>query len=313
MRTHVPLALAFAGVLSAGAFAGCGADVDPTVIDEETATAEDALYFNPESWVTIRKDLRRCVAPRCGGYFIDPVNARARERYVSGLEFDPRVLGFDEQTIADVREAPERDLVLRGYLGPAEPRFGTRPFVVVEAHRALPGVDASAGDSYYRVQSVRPPGCAIRHCERFVVTRLNTALAEEVHAIDLDDAILPHVDADWVRDRVLGHGAIVAGHVHRGPPLAVAVPKTLVASRVIVGLPALPGPCPLLRIACPPALVPTYDRNADRCPAFDRCVPEGECPRVTPPRCAEGYTLVSWRADNLMCVAFACDPAFSLR
>ena len=65
-------------------------------------------------------------------------------------------------------------------------------------------------------------------------------------------------------------------------------------------------------IICPPATMPAYERDAERCLAFDVCTSYDDCPVVAPPKCAEGYTLASLRANDMTCAAFACDPTLAL-
>jgi len=59
-----------------------------------TSAGQDLRAATP-SYVTLRRDLRRCASPLCGGFFVDAVNqdslrcadgSRSAECYVADLE-----------------------------------------------------------------------------------------------------------------------------------------------------------------------------------------------------------------------------------
>src|SRR5262245_7833136 len=133
MRSIV-IQLGAMGVLAA--IAGCMALGDAgesrSGLVEEVQTPDDADRF-----VTIAPDPRRCAPPVCGGYFVRAVNLDTPEEHVTKLLFDGS--GLDEETIAKVREALLPELVLLGHFGEREETYRTRPFVVVDAYRGLPG------------------------------------------------------------------------------------------------------------------------------------------------------------------------------
>ena len=86
-----------------------------------TAAAQDVF-------VTVRLDLRRCVSPLCGGYWVTAVNqAGAQTQYVSGLT------GQSQELLAKVHAVDPKELLLQGTYGQTESRFHTRPFIVTQA------------------------------------------------------------------------------------------------------------------------------------------------------------------------------------
>jgi hypothetical protein len=107
------------------------------------------------------------------------------------------------------------------------------------------------------------------------------------------------------------HGAIVAGHFALGPGynVAGAQERVLEASQVYVRVPDAEEPCYVRRAFCAEPSVPTYMRDAGLCLRFAGCREPGICPLFMP-SCAPGYTLVSWRAGEHACPAYACDPSF---
>src|SRR6185436_3701129 len=98
---------------------------------------------------------------------------RDAEQYVSGLDFSESSLPTD--AVDDVRSAPAEELVLRGHLGPQEPRFHTRPFVVLDAFRGMPGVTPREDDAFYQVHARKPPiACFVAPCPNEIASLLNT-------------------------------------------------------------------------------------------------------------------------------------------
>jgi len=313
MRTHLVAGLALAGTLALGAFAGCG--VDPGAEGEDTATVADALASR-QSYVTVRRDLRKCMAPLCGGYFVREVNSGAMERYVSGVELAEGDRSTRELILAAVGSAADGEVVLFGGMGPAEPRFGTRAFVTLGAWRGLPGVHPARGDVYYRV--LEPPtACMSGVCAPLAAQALDQRTIAHVSGVDLDGALAPmppHVDARWLVDRIVHHGALVAGRLVGERPVQHEALDRLDARQVFLRLPELPGPCPRTRVVCPVRTVPAYTRDVNRCLVFDGCIDVDACPILpSSDACADGYTPVRWVAGNEACTDLACDPTFTLR
>lgn len=82
------------------------------------------------SYVTLRRDVRRCAAPLCGGFFVSRANrlttecvdgSRSSSCYVA--ELDLSALGLSDEQRALVQNTPE-DFVLRGEIVPMTSDFG---------------------------------------------------------------------------------------------------------------------------------------------------------------------------------------------
>jgi len=269
----------------------------------------DELSLTLPSFVTLRADLRRCFAPPCGGYFVRDVNRRSTEQYVAGLDFSEADLPAD--VIADVKSAPPSELVLRGHLGPAEPRFHTRRFVVLDAYRGMPGVMPREGDVFYQVHARKPPiACFVAPCPNEIASLLNTNQEAAFDRVSADHAALPWVDRGWLISRVETHQAVAAGTLAEGQSLPGGVEQVLEASQVFVHLPERVGPCPMRpMLLCTEGSIVLDERTEDRCILQVGCVPPGICPLYIP-ACQAGYTLASWPAPPNGCPAFACDPSF---
>ena len=127
--------------LTALLLAACGmSDAEVGVsADQGSDTVTEELGTVVNSYVTFRQDMRRCIAPLCGGYWVHDLNRVAlNEKYVSGLDFGQS--GLDDAAQAMVVGGGDSEVVLRGRLGPQESQFKTRPFIVLEAWRGMPGV-----------------------------------------------------------------------------------------------------------------------------------------------------------------------------
>jgi hypothetical protein len=105
---------------SLGSFACSAGDVAPPGSEESavSSSAQDLRAATP-SYVTLRRDLRRCASPLCGGFFVDAVNqdtlrctdgSRAAECYV--FDLDLSALGLSAEQEATLRGAPDTFLLL---------------------------------------------------------------------------------------------------------------------------------------------------------------------------------------------------------
>jgi uncharacterized protein DUF6748 len=91
------------------ACSGRAGDADPDT-DAIDSVAQDLHTTSAPSYYTLRRDLRRCAAPRCGGFFVARANlpltrcadGRVRaECYVA--ELDLATLGLSEEQEGELR------------------------------------------------------------------------------------------------------------------------------------------------------------------------------------------------------------------
>ncbi len=284
-------------------------------IANETAPAMatgDELSSTSRSYVTLRRDARKCAAPMCGGYFVADVNrATVNEQYVSALDFTTAGVRFDARTVQAVLSAGDGEVVLRGKLGAKESTFHTRQFVVFDAWRGLPGVTVAAGDLFHAVEPM-DVRCFTAPCPTATLTRLNSTKTSTAHGLTVARAAKPFVDQSWLGSRVLGHGALVASRLSNGQTFPGGTERVIDASQVFVHLPESVGPCPMRMVTrCPSGQLHTGGRTEDRCVVATACVRPAMCPKVTP-ACEAGYTLASWAQGQGACPAFACDPTFAV-
>lgn len=299
------------GILSAVLMlTACGVSQTEITTDDSIDTDGAELSTVSRTYVTFTRDFRKCMAPMCGGWWVTDVNrANPTPRYVSGLDFAGANL--DEATVAKALEGGDREVVLRGKLGAEESRFHTRPFLVTDAWRGMPGVVATAGQNFYKVEAVEIT-CFKAPCPSMKATKLNTGGGTLIDALSVADASLPRVDQEWLKNRLQLHGAIASAKVVNGAYISGSYEKVLSASQVFVKLPESIGPCPLRPIAqCPEGKIHSFSRTADRCEVPGGCVTPGYCALYVP-SCPEGYTLQSWSGGQFACQVYACDPAWSL-
>jgi len=139
------------GALACSGNAVDGNGADGALTGGDTATlAQDLRGPDAASYLTLRRDLRRCAAPRCGGFFVDSVNRatlrcadgqRSAECYVA--ELDLSALGLAGEQEAELRGSPESFLVL-GELTARSTRGGRLgQLLVSEAWQGHPGITPS--------------------------------------------------------------------------------------------------------------------------------------------------------------------------
>ena len=305
-----------AAILTAGfIISGCAVETSPPAdgfSSEQVGESEADISASSLSYVTVRHDDRKCMAPMCGGYWVKDVNKTTQERYVSGLDFGPS--GLDEALIAKVLEAPAEELVLRGKLGPKEHTYKTRMLEVVEAYRGMPGVEPIEGDIFYRAEDRDPQvQCFAAPCPNEIATKLNTTKERVFDGYQVELAARPHVDQEWLIDRINHHGAIVAAWILNGEKFAGGYEKILDASQVYLNVADTTGPCTTYPVTpCPDGATWTFTRDENLCLLPTGCVTNDNCPSLAPPQCDDGYAISSWRVNSPSCRRLVCDPAFVL-
>jgi hypothetical protein len=294
-----------AAVALLAVLAACGgADEESDVPGE----SEEALSVSSYSFVSLRRDARRCMAPLCGGYWAKDLNRRTAEVYVNGLDFGPS--GLDAATRALALEGD--GLVVRGRLGKRETRFNTRPLLVLAAWRGLPGVAPSASDLFFQAAPRSPQiNCVTAPCPNLRATRLGSSAKPYISGVDAELATMPLVQQGWLEHEVVHRDAIVAGQILAGRTFPGGSEQILVATQVYLKLPAKNESCPQVRLApCPEGESWAFTRDARRCVLPVGCEPSRMC-TLGIPTCEEGYVLRSWPGAG-GCRAYACDPAFSV-
>ncbi len=285
-----------------------------SVVSEQFAAADEVTTDDQElstarySYVTFKRDLRKCISPLCGGFWVTPVNKpTAAPTYVSGLDFS--VSKLDDAVVAKLYDGAAGEVVLKGRLGPTEPRFNTRPLMVQAAWRGLPGATIAAGSWTYIVDS-HDIRCFTWPCPTLDARRIgsysHTMFSNVVIGVEVS-----RLNNAWLADRVKNHGALVAGTFVDGAKGPAGTEKNLKAEQVFLKIDDMTGPCPVFKLAaCPSGQVRAYSQDENLCQMPGACVKHGICPLYALMRCADGYSMQSWTTAPSGCFASACSPSF---
>eukprot|EP00898_Chlorokybus_atmophyticus_P003495 jgi/Chlat1/4146/Chrsp27S04256 len=284
-----------------------------------------AAYKPAFSYVTnVRKDLRRCAYPYCGGYFVTPANGKS-EQYVVYNRYQDGA-GDDDKLQDIIDSSAPGQLVLYGYYadlcecgGPlvrcATPVYECNPpygeqkpilkaFRVEQVYLGLPGVSSAKGNTLYSVEHYTDPSPFLaRVLNSLATTKLTGLSFAPLGPANGGPAFL---DIPWLRNRVLDHEprALVAAVVDDANKMAV--------HQVYIAIPDEVGPCaPPTVIDCIYNSVLVYKRTPSRCLEEVTCLLGPiACPRFLP-ACDEGYRLAGWPSkQNHGCNEYRCDPEF---
>ena len=154
------------------------------------------------SYYTIRRDLRRCASPLCGGYFVKRVNqeqttcanGRAQsECYVSNIEWQGQP------------EVEPAKALLLAFLS-ANGKYGV--LRVSESWESVS--DNKPTGSYYRVKDLGVR-CIAAPCETHQQTKLNTDFTRNIAGIDLTGSGAPERLISEAYGALTGDGVLVTG------------------------------------------------------------------------------------------------------
>lgn len=302
--TWMKSAMALFGALT---LVACGeAQVDLAANTDEFI--DDELSTRAASYVTLKKDLRRCAAPACGGWFVKDVNKTTAAQYVASLDFSTS--GIDAAGEAQLAGAADGEVVMLGKLGLKSRRTGQRLFLVGKAWRGMPGRTAQAGDSFYVLTDRRPfVRCIQAPCNALEAGKLNLTTKTQTTDLSVASAAGNYVDETWLNHEALTEEGIVAASIQSGARFPGGTEKIVDASQVFVKVPETRS-CPQMRLApCAAGNSWTYRRDENRCVLPIGCAPTVACRKLTP-ACEAGYELIQWTGES-GCSEYACDPSWS--
>ncbi|MCA9591226.1 MAG: hypothetical protein KC657_38285 [Myxococcales bacterium] len=231
-------------VFSASLFALAGCSASPEAADdgaEETEASADELQAGAYTYYVARRDLRRCVAPLCGGFWVSRVNrdttrcadgSYAPECYVTDLDLSKLRLDAAEQDVRDAvgMSTETTRAVLRGVMrSETHPSFGKLGrFRATEAWTARG--DAAITGTFFKVSDsgIR---CITFPCPSVREIKLNASSRANVSGLDLDAAPGTADDKDAARSALYGEGLLVAGDNVPGAKGPAGVGTSLAASQ----------------------------------------------------------------------------------
>ena len=174
----------------------------------QTAAPAPDPVSSTSTFYTIRRDLRRCASPMCGGYFIKLVN-QPRTRCANGRS-------MPECYVASIEwngqpEAAADGALVRGKLIKRGDRRGT--YGVLNAREVwLPASGKQASGTFFRVRD-RGVRCIAAPCETHHEAKLNTSVNRNVAGVDLaaasasENAVSEALEAMTGPDGVLVSGS----------------------------------------------------------------------------------------------------------
>lgn len=228
---------------------GSSQESDADQLSTNTSSADspaaEALADEGEFYL-VRQDVRRCISPLCGGYFVKRANQSwtrcanrrwMKECYVAEIDWNGKP------------EIETSKALLRGnIIARRFPRFGNLGGLrVSESWRSTS--DKPASDAHYRVRD-RGVRCITHPCLSHQAAKLNSRLVENIAGVDLaaagaDGEEISEAAAAMTRPEgviVAGYHATVTGPAGRAQTLK-ATKFYLLAGAQIGGPPSGPKPC----------------------------------------------------------------------
>lgn len=271
----------FVGAVLAFGFtlAACGVD---SQADFDATSSEAALAARPGpmpvTYVVTRKDLRKCGAPYCGGFFIKAANQPqtqchdgtvAAECYIGG--YDDSALHLSGQAGSDFRKGFEAGTNLgEGHLTPMP---GTGALVgqltMVEGYQAHANSPfATLARNYYFVR--KDPRSS---SPRYAATELNTgAVHAPFYGLTFGAGFSATLEAK-ARAAIDGDGLVIEGVANASSGNTSARPQVIVRD-VFTGVKTSPGELCLNDNAC------GAGEYCDTTICYGNCPPGANCPAV---------------------------------
>ncbi len=173
-----------------------------------TAAPDVVQISGTSSFYSIRRDLRRCASPMCGGYFVKLVNqSRTRcadgryksECYVARIEWNAQPEPQDDRALVrgSVTRADRRD------------RFG----LLLAREVWLPAGNNQASGTFFRVRD-RGIRCIAAPCETHEEAKLNTLVRRNIAGVDLSGAGAPENVVSDANQAMTDPVAVIVAGVH---------------------------------------------------------------------------------------------------
>lgn len=213
--------------------AGCALDTGDTGEgDGSTESEVVGAQKNFGYFVVTRRDVRRCAAPLCGGFFVKRVNeakttcadgTKAEECYVSEITYNG--IGLSERELAGVREAVESGRGVVKAKTFKQNGFG-RTIGVLKANEAWVGATGSnaEGANFFRIAD-NGLRCITTPCPSTTAYTLNSNQSHDIVHLNLTSTEIPASQSDLdAAATAIGtaNGILVAG----GLALPKCMPNT---------------------------------------------------------------------------------------
>ncbi|KAN0023535.1 hypothetical protein ACTFIV_007921 [Dictyostelium citrinum] len=272
------------------------------------------LIKSEREYFTFREDVRRCAAPRCGGYFLKKLNSLDEEIYVSSYimvnaNLNPMKIQDDE------------NIIISGYIMPSEDDDGYNTFFLKGIHERMiiPSVvvgndkkvssneKIKDSDSFYFLSKSQNQ-CIQQtdSCTIYKSIKINTneSTIFEKYTEPYTSSI-PLLDLKWYNSRLIKKnidspyiGSIISGTIKD---------NQLSITEIFINTEDPVFPCKRNNFSCSTLHVPTFYRSSDRCPIFEKCVLRTVC-HLGIPTCPKGYKSYSYPSLPKGCLKYYCDP-----
>jgi hypothetical protein len=226
-------------------------EVDSTITKTGDVSPASSAPADPpvdgSAYVTIRKDVRRCAAPMCGGYFVRRANNQRMKCSNQRNALDCYVAEIDWNGNAKVE--PSRAL-LRGEIvdGVKSPAGKFDRLRVLESWQGNGSKNATS--EFYRVRDLRI-NCITHPCMTHHEARLNSTFERDIAGVELNNAgAADAIIQEAVQAMRSEEGIIVSGS-HRRETGPAGTAESLVASQIYLramGQSAATKPC--MRTGC---------------------------------------------------------------
>jgi len=277
--------------------------------------------FGQNVFYTVKADIRSCPAPECGGFVIRRVNYEGGDDgiYVSEIYVTNQNINISMITnLKNLEGAQDKRIIVSGQLKPSRSNgssFQCLYLTDILHEMELPSPDfvspkfnIKSKKNWYAIKA-SPFICnqLVTNCPSIIAYKVNSDEMSFINSYTEDYTTrVPFLHREWFVSRLFNENpqlnSLVKGTIVEGK---------LLISTVYVNTVDPVNPCPQIQTNCLSeyGLVPSFNRNSDRCPEFDTCVTRGPC-HLSVPNCPKGYRLFSLASRNKGCPKYWCDAEF---
>ena len=210
-------------------------DVSPASSAPAEPPPDRSAYF------TIRKDVRRCAAPMCGGYFVRRANNQRMKCSNRRDALDCYVAEIDWN--GNTKVEPNRALLRGEIVGGVKSRAGK--FDRLRVLESWQGAGKNVTSEFYRVRDLRI-NCITHPCMTHHEARLNSTFERDIAGVDLNKAGAPDAIIQEAVQAMRSQEGILVSGSHRRETGPAGTAEALVASQIYLramGQTASTKPC----------------------------------------------------------------------
>ncbi len=220
-------------------------ELEPTITNTTVSPSSSApveSVHNTAIYYTIRKDVRRCAFPMCGGYFVRAVNSKSTKCQNGRSAADCYVAEVDWNSNSKVE--PNRALLRGQIVSDVKTRAGKFGRFRVEESWQGAGSKNGSGE-FYRVRDLRI-NCITYPCKTHHEVRLNSTFERDIAGVELNTAGAPDAIIQEAVQAMRSQEGILVSGSHRPEKGPAGTADTLITSQVYLramGQTASTKPC----------------------------------------------------------------------